>query len=242
MPTLSSEEIELEITRSKQQYLNTKERDEELRQEFKLELIKDRARSLGTSIDTQSKLIGNAFRQKKVHRRIKLTVGKGLAANFSHVAYVNDNGQTVTCDSQEAIKDACKNEGYARYMQSATTPFLQDPLVHDLGYLGDTPAGQAILEGTYDIPPAVDKYTALYLKELATPPNLPPMHTLTFTTSEFKQSWKRMRFFTSSSPFGPSFKDYIASCLDEDMATLDTALMNIPLLTRLSSTTMEASD
>ena len=42
-----------------------------------------------------------------------------------------------------------------------------EKLLHDVGYLGETPAVKEILEGTYVYPPGMDKYTRLMLGEVA---------------------------------------------------------------------------
>jgi hypothetical protein len=125
------------------------------------------------------------------------------------------------------------NEGRKRYLQSSITPMMQEPLLSDFGYLGMTQAADAVLDGTYVPPPAVDEMTKKFLSHLKRPDLgtvIPALNHL-FTTDDFINSWKRMRSTTSSSPFSPLFTDFIAGCSDRETAALDAAMANIPLMT-----------
>jgi hypothetical protein len=89
---------------------------------------------------------------------------------------------------------------------------MNEPLLSDFGYLGDMPAADAVLDGTYVPPPEVDEMTRKFLHHLKRP-YIDDTHKVLnhlFTTDEFITSWKRMRSTTSSSPFSPLFTDFIA--------------------------------
>jgi hypothetical protein len=53
-------------------------------------------------------------------------------------------------------------------------PPMQEALLLDLGYLGDTAAADAILDGTYVCPAEVDEYTKDFLACLRRPPQVNP--------------------------------------------------------------------
>jgi hypothetical protein len=48
------------------------------------------------------------------------------------------------------------------------------------------------------------------------------------STASYRQSWSKMRPNTSSSPFGPSFVQYIAGSRDSNVADFDATMANIP--------------
>ena len=52
---------------------------------------------------------------------------------------------------------------------------LQEPLLLELGYLGDTEAARRILAGTYVCPPGVDEYTCDFLTCLQWSPHIPDL-------------------------------------------------------------------
>jgi hypothetical protein len=72
----------------------------------------------------------------------------------------------MECNTKASIKAACMDEGWKRYLQSSITPMMQEPLLSDFGYLGMTPAADAVLDGTYVPPPAVDEMARNFLTHL----------------------------------------------------------------------------
>ena len=54
----------------------------------------------------------------------------------------------------------------ARQQMCVDTPFMTMSLLDDLGYLADTPAAAAIINGTYAIPEGTNKYAAEFIVEL----------------------------------------------------------------------------
>ena len=54
-----------------------------------------------------------------------------------------------------------------RYTQVEEAPICNGALFHDLGYLANTPASKAVLEGTYKMPPNSNKATAELFAKIA---------------------------------------------------------------------------
>jgi hypothetical protein len=48
------------------------------------------------------------------------------------------------------------------------------------------------------------------------------------STQSYRDSWKKMKPNTSSSPFGPTFVHYIAGSRDQQIAEFDATMANIP--------------
>ena len=97
-----------------------------------------------------------------------------------------DNIQEV--NDKIGIEEACHTENYAKYSQTSTTPTMHGPLARDLGFQGDSPACEAILNGTYIPPPGTDPYTIEYLNHLRRIPNITHSPPNFISTDDFKAS------------------------------------------------------
>ena len=108
--------------------------------------------------------------QRAMHRRINSSVkasrSKGVTSTI-----VPSTGTTGV--KQFHFKADVERENL-KYMSSLLvcaddTPLRQPPLLGDLGYIGDTSAGDAITNCNYRIPEGVDEYTTLFLNCCAKP-------------------------------------------------------------------------
>ena len=59
----------------------------------------------------------------------------------------------------------------SKYQQCNASPFLQNPLLEDFGYL-HSPAIHGVLQGTYIPPPTTNPYATLLISQMATPPSV----------------------------------------------------------------------
>ena len=55
-------------------------------------------------------------------------------------------------------------ENHGKYLQTSNTPFMEGQLQRDMGYDGLTPAGEAVLNGTYNLSPGTGRYTKELIK------------------------------------------------------------------------------
>ena len=83
--------------------------------------------------------------------------------------FVTENAIRRLVTTKDDLKQVCINENDACFSQSSDTPFMQPPLSDDLGFLADTTAADQILQGMYDIPATVDKYSRKMIHELKMP-------------------------------------------------------------------------
>jgi hypothetical protein len=110
------------------------------------------------------------------------------------------------------------------------TPAMIWPLVEELGYLADTPAVEAILQGNYIPSPDIDMYSA----KLITEQNIPEGIRKGEITSEFistqyhVQAWTKHKECISLDPDGLSFSHYKASIQDPQIADFDATLRSLP--------------
>ena len=106
--------------------------------------------------------------QRQTARNIKRIQGK-LQRNATIQIYVNDENGRRLVTAKEEMEQACIQENIERFSQSKDTPPMIEPLILDLGYLGNTIEAQSILDGTYQPSPNIDPYAKLLLQELRMP-------------------------------------------------------------------------
>jgi hypothetical protein len=141
------------------------------------------------------------------------------------------NGVDTLCRTRSEIEDACKNEAVRRFSQANATPFMTEPLLSLLGYNACQATVDAILTGNFVPPEGTDEYTIQLIQQLRMPDSVlsAPCIDGILRPTEHIQGWHRMKGKIASSPFGPSFADYIAGADDLEVAQIDTAFANIPL-------------
>jgi hypothetical protein len=143
---------------------------------------------------------------------------------------VNDrNGKRVLSDKHK-MEEACITKNLSRFLQSEGTPPMVEPILSDLGYPVDTPEAQAILDGTYDPPPAVDYYARLFLRELCMPDNVraQPMTEVDVTPQSNRSAWKKQKEPVSSDPNGLTYSHYKTGATDDEINSFDAALRGLP--------------
>lgn len=93
----------------------------------------------------------------------------------------------------------------------------------DLGYLADTPAANAILEGTYCPNTDVDDNTTTFLRHLKRPADVPTTSVFPYLSSaSHSDGWKKMKETTKASPDGPAFTE-LKACAQHSVNASDDA-------------------
>ena len=113
-----------------------------------------RIKFLETFSEKDRKRILRAEEQRKLGRIAKLVTGK---LGSKSVTKIEIDGEE--CTSQAAIERTLLQVNEAKCRACEETPPLQEPLLLDFGYQGNTPATDAVLDGSYDIPDAIDPTT-----------------------------------------------------------------------------------
>ena len=107
---------------------------------------------------------------------------------------------------------------------------MQTDFVQRVGYLAELPGAEEILNGTFVPDTGMDPYAVQFLSHLKMDPAVrtqPPI-SKAISTKSYRDSWKKMKPNTSSSPFGPTFVHYIAGSRDQQIAEFDATMANIP--------------
>lgn len=222
-------ELEDALTAAFSDYREARNKAPVWRDEFLTSLAASRAEVKGTEKDAELKQLRSIELQKRVARNIKRMQGK-LQRNATLQIIVNDStGRHVVTD-KEAMEEACIDENLSRFTQSEGTPPMMEPLLSDLGYLGDTTEADEILQGTYQPPAGTDYYAKLFLRELRMPDNvkLHPMPQMDVTPEGNRSAWLKQKESVSSEPAGLSFSHYKAGAQDNDINQFDAALRGLP--------------
>ena len=98
-----------------------------------------------------------------------------------------------------------------------------------MGFVGDTEAARAILEGTYVYPPDIDPATKLLLEEAAmTYAKMPAEEIATYVTVEdFQYYWQRANERVSLPYSGLYFGQYKAAPFDPALSALHAAKLTL---------------
>jgi hypothetical protein len=106
---------------------------------------------------------------------------------------------------------------------------MHKDFIERVGYHAKLPGTEEILQGNFFPPDNMDKYAVQFLSQLKMLPSIQDqVITKAITTKSWQASWKRMKPNTSSSPFRPSFVDYIAGSRNDRIAEFDAIMANIP--------------
>jgi hypothetical protein len=82
----------------------------------------------------------------------------------------DEHGTFVEMTSKPDMELSIMTENETKDCQASFTPFIQEPLLHDFGYLGIGEHVNSVMQGSYTIPPNVDQYTAKFISQLQMDP------------------------------------------------------------------------
>jgi hypothetical protein len=209
------------------QYKNLKKKATTLREPFGKKLVKARAKECKTTVEVQEKQLRQAFGQRALVKRVKRLTGKPRnTMRCVNAPPRTGEGPRTDCYNRKSIETACMEEGTCRFSQTASTPLMQPSQV---AYHPELPGADQILEGTFVPHPDMDPYAVQFIEQLKMQECVQgETISKAITTGEYKESWKRMKPNTSSSPFVPTFVDYTAGSRDDTIAEFDVTMANIP--------------
>ncbi len=131
-------------------------------------------------------------RQREAARRVKATLNKIQKSGIAKVEVENANGNIEEITTKEGIEQACMDGNKGKFLETSTTPCMQEPLRSLLGKFRDTEFSQSILSGQCIPPPNTPQYTRELFQQLQTA-NLitrqPPINQI--STATFQSGWKR---------------------------------------------------
>ena len=170
-------------------------------------------------------------------RKIKYVLQKMRGGGVSRVETTNNKGDTIILTQKEEIERACMAENNEKYTQTNDTPCMQHLLHQDLHYDGLTPAGEAILNGTYKPPDGTNQYTRELLAQLKRVDTVfESIPEARMTTQHFKDGWKKIKEKTSAGISGTHFGHLKVCAEDDRLAEMEASFAHIPFMSGFSPT------
>ena len=141
-------------------------------------------------------------------------------------------GSTILHTTKESIEQACMNENIRRFTQSYGTPSLLPDQIDLLGWTGNSPTSQTILQGktplTSNLHPGIIRLAPF----LSTTEKVAAIGNISTQLSreEFQWYWKRCREYTSSGRSGLHFGHFKASSTNDYLTDVDRIFLEISMV------------
>ena len=225
-------EAKLATAKAFSEYWDLKRQSKELRKSF----LHGKAKELALTLKQDETNIYNQLilreQQRSSARKVKFVLQKVLGNGVTKISLLNNDGQWEETTNKLHIEQGCADKNTSKYRQTQDTPFMQGQLAQDVGYLGNTAAAQAILDGTYNPPPGTNPYTTEFINELQYDRNAlnnPPLETL--PTDDYIHGWKKKKEFTSAGKSGWTFSHSKTCALTKSTADFEATMSHIPYVT-----------
>lgn len=218
-------------------YWELKKQAKELRMTFLQTKARDIAQTNNLEEDNVYNQLITREAQRSTARKIKYVLHRTNGGGVTKVSLRNDSGHWEETTVKEDIETGCAQENASKYRQTENTPCMQGQLVQDLGYLGNTPSSQEILDGLYQPPPDIGPYTREFLNHLRYDTKAkinPPLEIM--TTTEYIQGWKKKKENTSAGKSGWTFSHSKTCALDKRTADFEATMAHIPYVTGYAPT------
>ena len=154
-------------------------------------------------------------RQRDMWRRLKHSMAHQSGRSVGLVQVEQDTGNVVEYSTQEGIEHAIwSNIHQRRFFLAEEAPICQGQLRQDFGYLANTLAGQAVMDGEFTPMYKIDPATEELFSAIAFIRSIIPKDHISdiITAGDWGRHWKRgVREETSSSESGLHFGHQIAS-------------------------------
>ena len=198
---ISLEECEIERKIAAKKYRKLKRNAAQNREQFLQKLAEDHAKKGNT---TASAVISKMTRMEELrasYRRIKM-VTKPYFGATEKVLISNDNSneEEITTDKKR-IEEALCEENKKKFVEAYSSPFLQTPLIQQLGQEAVTDTAQKILHGKFPNDFHLSTETNDFIKHLQKPPLIMKSATNdpNCTLEEASHYWKKKKEKTNSS-------------------------------------------
>ena len=218
---VSLEEAESNLDKAYKRYKIISKQDSQHRKAFKEKLAQDKAAEGSHSTATMLRQMDLQEQQRRDSRRIKATLKKNSRCGTTRIQVI-EGTTTKEITKKAEMEKLIIAENEKKYHQTENScPLLQGQLLEDIGLLGDGPAVEDILNGTYIPPPSSSTATKLWLKNLHIP-NRDKREAIQSTLREYRHGWKLVREHTAS---GELHFGHYQACAQHDMLSWATFVM-----------------
>ena len=225
---VSLDEAKTQLDLAFRHYRAVKKQDRQHRLAFQHKLSEERAAAGNIKVSTEIKNQTLREAQRRMARRTKYTLKRNQRCGTTMIQITNDTGTQDIINKAE-MEDLIIAENKRKYHQTENwCPLLKGQLLEDIGILGDGPAVESILSGTYVCPEDTPPVVRLWLENLVIKDTESKTETLQ-TFREYRQGWKYAREFTSSGEL--HFGHFKAEAEHDMLAWSNYVLAGIPRVT-----------
>ena len=225
------EEATEKLALAKLKHKRLKKEAKELRVKFLEEKAKAIADEGTSSQQNVYKQLIMQEQQQEAARQIKVVLNKIQSQGVTKVEINTATNDVVEVTSKEGIERACLHENKQKYLQIRHTPCLVEPLRSELRWDANTPAGEQILQGTYNAPIGTHEYAQEFFNELQEAELTHPFTEHQITPDLFKDGWAKMKEKTSAGMSGLHFGHLKTCAMDPVLAEFEASIANVPYST-----------
>ena len=221
----------LSLKTAYKEYYNFKPLAPESREMHTQRLADTMAESNNTSRAKEIKKMRTIEKQRRQGRTAKRIRKKGGKNAVVKVTSTDEENNTLEYSDQRSLVEACSQSNLKRQLKAHDTPFLQSPLIEIIGYMGEQPAVNDILGGTFNAPNDTDQYSMELLDQMKMPASIKSAGSIdvNITPEEHHNFWRRQSTRTASEPSHLSFAHYKIAAGNKDTCAIDAFLRDAPL-------------
>jgi hypothetical protein len=165
-------------------------------------------------------------RQQSFWRQLNYITGKKRTRSAMSVQVEDQSGLVLVSTTKDTVEVAIFREVHdKRYTMAKEAPICRGRLFDNIGYVANTPASRAVLDGTYQAPADADMATKELFDKVAEIRRLIPkdLAPTIITPEQWKSYWAIVSKETSSLESGLHFVHYIVGCKSDIVAHYHTA-------------------
>ena len=185
------------VDESYKSYKKLRKIDKRLSRTYREELATARAEAGNNTIATEIRNIQVREQQRTTSRRIKTVFGRGRGQGTSKIEITLEDGSIKEITRQGTMERHIIRENRNKVHQSENCPLFHDDLVKDLGFMGDGPEVDNVLDGSYLPPEGIGWATARWLKHMKRT-NPVAQSEISTSLKDYRHGWKLTKERTAS--------------------------------------------
>jgi hypothetical protein len=163
---------------------------------------------------------------------LNYVTGKKQTRSATTVQVEEQSGSVLESTTKDAVEDAIFTEVHDKqYTLAKEAPICSGKLFDNFGYVANTPASRAVLDGMYQAPTNSDSGTKEQFAEIAAIRKIIPKDSapIVITPEQWKRYWAIVNEETLSSESGLHFGHYIVGCKSNIVAHYHAARVSVIL-------------
>ena len=226
---LSPEDVAAREASCLSELASRRQRAPELRVRFLRERLDD---AIAREDEESAAAIRRILRKEAIRKRwrnIQSTVQPDSGGAVTRLMVPTSAGPSLF-STKEGVEQQAAIKMQTRFRLARVAPICTHEQLHrDFGFLGDSEAVRQVLEGRYQFPPDIDKYTKLLLEEahhLFARMSVEEVSDFV-TTEDFQEFWSRANEDIQSSESKIHFGHYKAISRDVHLSSLEAAKLSL---------------